>query len=149
LFVVGTFDTEAVHAVRKVVLAAHQAATTGDCAATVAECAALTADASRSPTDPQLDAKWRWLFNTYQQALGPAVPFDPQWRTSTAVALAQGIMKDRALEDGMPILADALRDAGCVEEVLSHLQDKCALAECTLADWTLWNLLGLHDQPQG
>lgn len=39
----------------------------------------------------------------------------------------------------MPILADALQDAGCeVSEMLGHLR-----GSCTLADWSLWNLLGL------
>jgi hypothetical protein len=45
---------------------------------------------------------------------------DPVWFTSTAVALAQGIYGDRAF-DRMPILADALQDAGCEDEaVLDH-----------------------------
>ena len=33
--------------------------------------------------------------------------FDPDWLTSTAIALAEGIYQDRAF-DRMPILADAL-----------------------------------------
>jgi hypothetical protein len=40
------------------------------------------------------------------------VTLDPQWRTSTVVDLARGIYDDRAF-DRMPILADALQDAGC------------------------------------
>jgi hypothetical protein len=40
--------------------------------------------------------------------------------TSTAVALARGIYEDRAF-DRMPILADALQDAGCDnEDILDH-----------------------------
>jgi len=39
------------------------------------------------------------------------------------VALARGIYDDRAF-DRMPILADALQDAGCVnEDVLNHCRD--------------------------
>jgi hypothetical protein len=46
--------------------------------------------------------------------------FEPEWRTTTVVQLAQGIFDDRAF-DRMPILADALLDADCDEEaVLRH-----------------------------
>lgn len=49
-----------------------------------------------------------------------AVAVDPAWLTSTVVALAGGIYKDRAF-DRLPILADALQDAGCDnDEVLNH-----------------------------
>lgn len=48
------------------------------------------------------------------------VSLDPSWLTSTVVALAEGIYQDRAF-DQMPILADALQDAGCNnEDVLNH-----------------------------
>ncbi|WP_439622154.1 hypothetical protein [Gemmata sp.] len=46
--------------------------------------------------------------------------FDPAWRTSTAVAMAKGFV-ETADFSGMPILADALQDAGCDDpEVLEH-----------------------------
>lgn len=46
--------------------------------------------------------------------------FEPAWRTSTVVQLAQGIFDERAF-DRLPILADALLDADCDEEaVLRH-----------------------------
>ena len=49
----------------------------------------------------------------------PVVP-DPAWLTSDVVALARGIYDERAF-DRMPILADALEDAGCADEqVLGH-----------------------------
>jgi hypothetical protein len=49
-----------------------------------------------------------------------AVSFDPDWRSSTAVALAKQ-MYDSGDFAAMPILADALQDAGCdSEDILSH-----------------------------
>jgi hypothetical protein len=51
-----------------------------------------------------------------------AYPFEPAWRTETVVALATGIDAERAF-DRMPILADALEEAGCDERaVLDHLR---------------------------
>jgi hypothetical protein len=48
------------------------------------------------------------------------VAVDPSWLTSTVVALARGIYEGRAF-DRMPILADALQDAGCDnEDILTH-----------------------------
>ena len=50
------------------------------------------------------------------------VTADPRWLTATAVALAQAIYEDRAF-DRMPILADALEEAGCDDaDVLTHLR---------------------------
>jgi hypothetical protein len=51
------------------------------------------------------------------------VTLDPSWRTSTVVALATGIYSDLAF-DRMPILADALQDAGCEnEDILIHCRE--------------------------
>ena len=48
------------------------------------------------------------------------VMFDPTWRTTTAVALARGMVETLNF-DVLPILADALQDAGCEErESLNH-----------------------------
>jgi hypothetical protein len=45
---------------------------------------------------------------------------NPEWLTSTVLALANGIYVEKAF-DRMPILADALQDAGCDnEDVLNH-----------------------------
>ena len=50
------------------------------------------------------------------------VAFDPRWRSETAVALAAGIYDGRHF-DRLPILADALEDAGCdAVELLNHLR---------------------------
>jgi hypothetical protein len=49
-----------------------------------------------------------------------SVTFDPAWRTSTAVGIADAIYADRAF-DRLPILADALQDAGCEDAaILDH-----------------------------
>jgi len=46
--------------------------------------------------------------------------FNPRWRSETAIALASSIYAERAF-DRLPILADALEEAGCDHaEVLSH-----------------------------
>src|SRR5262245_43706357 len=51
------------------------------------------------------------------------VALNPAWLTSDVLALARGIYEDRAF-DRMPILADALQDAGCDnEDVLNHCRD--------------------------
>ncbi len=51
------------------------------------------------------------------------LPFDPNWRTSTAVGLAQ-TMYDARHFNAMPILADALQDAGCEDAgLLDHCRD--------------------------
>ena len=48
------------------------------------------------------------------------ITFGPKWRTSTVVALASGIYQERAF-DRLPILADALQDAGCEHpDILGH-----------------------------
>jgi hypothetical protein len=49
--------------------------------------------------------------------------FEPQWRTSTVLAIAEGIYEDRAF-DRLPILADALQEAGCEDEqILGHCRE--------------------------
>ncbi|MBP3953753.1 hypothetical protein J8F10_00360 [Gemmata sp. G18] len=48
------------------------------------------------------------------------VAFSPSWRTSTAIAIASQMYESRDFS-AMPILADALQDAGCDNaNVLDH-----------------------------
>lgn len=48
------------------------------------------------------------------------VVFAPSWRSETVVALAAGIYAERAF-DRLPVLADALYDAGCEnDDLLNH-----------------------------
>ncbi len=50
------------------------------------------------------------------------VSLDPAWLTGTAIALATGIYDDHAF-DRLPILADALQEAGCnSDDLLNHLR---------------------------
>src|SRR5262249_48886549 len=50
----------------------------------------------------------------------PPVAVPPAWQTANVVALAQAIYDERAF-DRMPILADALEDAGCANaDILNH-----------------------------
>jgi hypothetical protein len=52
------------------------------------------------------------------------VAIDARWRTADAVGLARGIYEDRAF-DRLPLLADALMDAGCTdEEILAHCRSE-------------------------
>jgi hypothetical protein len=51
------------------------------------------------------------------------VAFDPAWRTDTTVALAKQMYESRDYS-AMPILADALQDAGCDnDDILNHCRD--------------------------
>ncbi|MBA4192540.1 MAG: hypothetical protein C0467_31620 [Planctomycetaceae bacterium] len=53
-----------------------------------------------------------------------SIVVDPSWLTSTVLSLAKGIYTDRAFER-LPILADALQDAGCDSvEILQHCRDE-------------------------
>jgi hypothetical protein len=64
---------------------------------------------------------------------------NPVWLTSDVSALARGIYDERAF-DRMPILADALQDAGCTnEEVLNHCRDAKAthVRGCWVVDLVL------------
>ena len=51
------------------------------------------------------------------------VHFSPDWRTDTAISLAR-VMYDAREFSAMPILADALQDAGCDnDDILTHCRD--------------------------
>jgi hypothetical protein len=64
---------------------------------------------------------------------------DPFWRTPTVLALAHGIEEEWAF-DRLPILADALEDAGCADEqILGHCRGGGPHA---LGCWAIDLLLG-------
>ena len=62
------------------------------------------------------------------------ISFDVSWRTSTAVAIAQGMYESRDFS-AMPILADALQDAGCEnDDVLNHAAGGPHVRRCWVID---------------
>jgi hypothetical protein len=63
---------------------------------------------------------------------------DPAWRTPTVLAIATGAYADRDFS-ALPILADALEDAGCTAaEVLEHCREPAEHTRgCWVVDWCL------------
>ena len=95
-----------------------------------AEIVYLTADAFISGDDLAYTARYcaktyfhadpvAWLRDVFGNPFRPVV-FAPEWRTDTAVTLARQMYESREF-GAMPILADALQDAGCDSaDVLDH-----------------------------
>jgi len=103
-----------------------------DVAFSVAEQTAVAARLEQEGSAPEPELSMRlWRAERQHQAnilrciFG--IPFhpvtaDPSLLTSTALTLANGIYDDRAF-DRLPILADALEEAGCTDrEILGHLR---------------------------
>jgi hypothetical protein len=67
-----------------------------------------------------------------------AVPFHPEWRTQTVLILARQMSDSRDFS-AMPILADALQDAGCDDtDVLTHCRESGAhVRGCWVVDLLL------------
>jgi hypothetical protein len=66
------------------------------------------------------------------------VEFDPAWRTETVLALARQMYEAREF-NAMPILADALQDAGCAsDDLLTHCRADCVhVRGCWVIDGVL------------
>jgi hypothetical protein len=65
--------------------------------------------------------------------------FNPRWRTSTAVGLATAVYAENAF-DRLPILADALEEAGCDDEgLLRHCREDAVHAR---GCWAVDRVLG-------
>ncbi|HKB00707.1 MAG TPA: hypothetical protein VKD90_00745 [Gemmataceae bacterium] len=96
--------------------------TTADAASVareVVEIASLTARNRQAFADPLLDEQIQFVHDIFGNPFRPAA-FDPRWCTADVTALARAIYDDRAF-DRLPILADALMDAGCGDkQVLGH-----------------------------
>jgi hypothetical protein len=79
-------------------------------------------------------------WNPAQEKLRVALPAKPNWLTTDVRLLARGIAADRAF-DRLPILADALEEAGCTDAaVLNH----CRAAKAGEESWLI-PLLGGTD----
>lgn len=70
-------------------------------------------------SDAEIAEKEKLLRDIFGNPFRP-VAFAPAWRTSDAMSLARGMYKSRDFS-AMPILADALQDAGCDnDDILAH-----------------------------
>jgi hypothetical protein len=88
-------------------------------------------------TSDDRDAEAALLRDIFGNPFRP-VSFSPQWRTDTALALAHQMYESRDF-GAMPILADALQDAGCDnEDILSHCRgDGPHVRGCWVVDLVL------------
>jgi hypothetical protein len=86
-------------------------------------------------SDPRLQAQV--LRDVFGNPFRP-VALDPRWRTADVLGLARGIYEDRA-SDRLPLLADALMDAGCdSDEILNHCRsDGPHVRGCWVVDLVL------------
>jgi hypothetical protein len=76
-------------------------------------------DRLRAAADHESGAQATILRDIFGNPFRPAT-LDPTWRTQTAVLLARGMYESRDF-GAIPILADALQDAGCdSDDVLNH-----------------------------
>jgi hypothetical protein len=79
-------------------------------------------DYPREVGDPERRQQVRLLHDVFGNPFRP-VAFEPAWRTANAVAIARQMYESREFA-AMPILADALEDAGCENgDVLGHCRD--------------------------
>lgn len=73
------------------------------------------------------DSQIRLQEGIFREIVGnPFLPieFDPRWRTDDVMGIARGIYANRAFTH-MPILSDALMDAGCDDEhIIGHCRGK-------------------------
>jgi hypothetical protein len=93
--------------------------------------ATVVAEAARLPDTVEHLSAYRGLWSAEAMAQADLlrelfgnpfrpVAFDPRWRTADVMGLAVGIYEERAF-DRLPLLADALLDAGCNhDDILSH-----------------------------
>jgi hypothetical protein len=84
----------------------------------------------------------KWLLTLIRDIFGNPfrpITLDSSWLTPTVTALAQAIYTDRTFTD-LPILADALEEAGCTHpDLLNHLRSP---GEHTRGCWALDLVMG-------
>jgi len=100
-------------------------------------CARLTLDSHRTTRSSEAAAQASLLRCNFGNPFRPTTD-DPGWRSETVLALAAGIFADCAF-DRMPILADALQDAGCEDkQLLAHCRSSGThVGGCWVLDWVL------------
>jgi hypothetical protein len=97
-------------------------------------------DPDYSPSHPAQAALLRDLFGNPFRPVGIAGP----WLTPDVAALAQAIYDGR-LFGNLPVLADALEEAGCADrELVAHLRGP---GPHVLGCWALDAVLGKHEEP--
>ncbi|WP_227254383.1 hypothetical protein [Frigoriglobus tundricola] len=89
------------------------------CAAQATVYKRLNKKSERAARGKELAAQTGLIRDIFGNPFRP-VAFSPSWRTDTAVALARQMYESRDF-GAMPILADALQDAGCENtDILAH-----------------------------
>jgi hypothetical protein len=80
------------------------------------------AEITRTSREKEIKCQDGFLRDIFSNPFRP-VKLDSAWQTANVVALARGIYEECAF-DRMPILADALEDAGCTNpEILNHCRE--------------------------
>jgi hypothetical protein len=70
---------------------------------------------------PPIPVSWEWAKESLADAATPPVG-EPAWQTPDVLALARLVQSCGT--DALPILADALQEAGCEDErILNHCRD--------------------------
>jgi hypothetical protein len=83
------------------------------------EYAESSSEAARSLGGDEANEQGRLSRDIFGNPFRP-IAIDPRWQTSTVVDLGSAIYQERAF-DRMPILGDALEDAGCDnDEIIQH-----------------------------
>jgi hypothetical protein len=85
------------------------------------------------PITPDYSRTYDFYLKSYRD-----IKFNPEWITEHTIGIAAKIWEDRNVGN-LPILADALQDAGAEEHLVQYMRE----GSNTLADWFLWNL-NLH-----